>query len=119
MILVLWMTAACLASWLAATLIAPAHTVAVFFGMLGPLVAVAGTWLMVERASRLNPAGMTSLMMAAFVVKMGFFGLYVVAVLKLARVESTPFVLSFTTYFITLYAIEALLLKRLSGRLTS
>ena len=57
-------------------------------------------------------------MMTAFVVKMVFFALYVVAVVRLAGVDRTPFILSFTAYFIALYAAEALLLRRLFARLT-
>jgi hypothetical protein len=118
MTLVLWMAAASLGSWLAAALFLPAHAAAIFFGMLGPLVAVAGTWLLVERASKGNPAGLASVLVGAFAVKMIFFGLYVVAVVKLAGVGPMPFVLSFTVYFLSLYVAEALLLRRLSSRLT-
>ena len=63
----------------------------------------------------MNPAGLTSVMMAAFAVKMMFFGLYVVAVVKLAGVGPSRSSLSFTVYFVGLYAAEALLLKRLSA----
>jgi hypothetical protein len=115
---VTWMTAICLGAWWAAAWIAPAHAAAIFFGMLGPLVAVAGTWLVVVRTARVNPAGMTAVMMAGFAVKLVFFGAYVVAVVRFAGVEAVPFVTSFVVYLITLYAIEARLLQRLSGRLT-
>jgi hypothetical protein len=118
MIWMLWMTLGCLASWFVARLVRPDLGAEVFFGMLGPLVAVAGTWLLVERASRMNPAGVTSVMMAAFLVKMVFFGAYVAAVVTWWEVERTPFIVSFTGYFVTLYAAEALLLRRLFGRLT-
>ena len=75
--------------------------------MLGPLLAVSGSWVMVERTARTNPGGMTSVMLTAFAVKMGFFALYVIAVLGLPGVDRTPFVVSFTAYFVALYAVEA------------
>lgn len=118
MILVLWMAIGCIGSWLVAMLVAPALMAEVFFGMLGPFLAVAGTWLLIERTARVNPAGLTQVLLTGFAVKMVFFGLYVVVVLTAANVERTPFVLSFTAYFIALYATEALQLRRLSGRLT-
>ena len=55
----------------------------------------------------------TSLMMAAFAGKMVFFGAYVVLVLRGLPVQPLPFIISFTAYFIGLYLIEALYLKRL------
>jgi hypothetical protein len=90
----------------------------VFFGMLGPYVAVAGTWVLVERVARQNPSGLTAVMMTGFVVKMLFFALYVVAVVRLAHVDWTTFAVSFAAAFIALYAVEALLLRRLVARLT-
>lgn len=118
MMLVIWMAIGCLGSWLATMLVAPQLMAAVFFGMLGPFVAVAGTWLLIERTARVNPSGLTQVLMTGFAVKMLFFALYVVVVITTTNVERTPFVLSFTGYFIALYATEALQLRRLSGRLT-
>lgn len=108
-----WMAAACLASWQIVARVRPEAQAEIFFGMVGPFLAVSITWMLVERTARVNPSGVTSLMMAAFAVKMGFFALYVVGVLTVARVDRTPFVISFTGYFIALYAAEALQMRRL------
>jgi hypothetical protein len=89
---------------------------AVFFGMLGPLLAVAGTWFAVERAARVDPASTTGVMMTAFAVKMVFFAGYVVAVVVVAGVNRTAFGLSFAAFFIGLYALEAVMLRRLMAR---
>lgn len=115
---VMGMAAVCVGIWLAVWMTSPDHARPVFFGILGPFAAVAGTWLIVERVARDNPAGLTAVMMAGFVVKMAFFALYVVAVTRLANVDWTVFTVSFATAFISLYAVEALLLRRLTARLT-
>jgi hypothetical protein len=112
------MAAVCLATWLAWTLLRPDAAVEVFLGMCGPLVAVLGTWFAVEHGVRVNPAGLTSLMVTGFVAKMVFFAVYVVAVVSLARLDHAVFALSFAAYFIALYAAEAVLLRRLFQRLT-
>ena len=112
------MAAMCVAVWLAVMLMSPPHAPAVLLGMIGPFVAVFGTWLLVERMARRNPGGLTGLLMAGFVVKMLFFALYVVAVVRLAGVDWTAFAISFTTAFISMYAVEAWLLRRLVLRLT-
>ena len=84
-----------------------------FFGMLGPLAAVSITWVLAEWIYRQRPAELTSLMLAAFLLKMVFFAGYVAIMLRVAGFRPTPFVASFTGYFIGLYLMEALYLKRL------
>jgi hypothetical protein len=112
------MAAACAAVWLVVMVASPQHAWSVFFGILGPLSAVAGTWLLVERVARQSAAALTSTLMAGFVLKMVLFALYVVAVIRLADVEWTTFTISFAASFISLYAVEAVLLRRLIARLT-
>jgi hypothetical protein len=115
---VFWITAASFGSWAAVVALAPEYRMEVFFGMVGPLVAVVATWLLIDRAARVNPAGVTQILLSGFVLKLAFFALYVVAVVKLAGVERVPFVVSFSSYFVALYGIEALLLRRVTARLT-
>jgi hypothetical protein len=101
-------------SWLlTAPWFEPAIIVALLTGMLGPLAMAVGTWLMTERTYRRNPERVTAVMIAGFGVKVMFVALYLVLMLRGFRVQPTAFVTSFTTYFIVLYAIEALYLKRL------
>jgi hypothetical protein len=109
-----WMMAGAAASWIAIAAIVPGVTASVGFGMLGPLVAVAGTWLAVDRAAKLNPARVSGVLMQLFPVKMVFFGAYVAIMIKVVGVDPKPFVASFTGYFIALYAAEAVWLRRLT-----
>ena len=118
MMAVIRMAVACTAAWLTVMVASPEHARSVFFGILGPFSAVAGTWLLVERVAGHNPAALTSLMMTGFVVKMVLFAVYVVAIVRLANVDWTAFTLSFAATFIALYAVEAVLLRRLIARLT-
>ena len=118
MMAVTGMAAGCVAGWFIVLLVAPAHAPSVFFGVLGPFCAVAGTWLLVERAAKQNPGALTSLLMTGFVVKMALFAAYVVAVVRFGGVDWTAFALSFGASFIALYAVEAVLLRRLMARLT-
>jgi len=109
------MLAGCLAVW-AAVVAAFGTDVGrdVALGMSGPFVAVAVTWVLVVRAHRRNPAGVTGVLLTAFVGKMIFFGVLVVAIWTGARPEPIPFMVSFTGSFLTLYSVEAVLLGRLS-----
>ena len=107
-----WMVGASVASCLAAIALFGMGR-ELFLGMIAPLVIAVGTWIAVERTHRTNPSGVTAVMMGGFVGKMVLFGAYVVIVLRGLSVRPVPFVASFTVYFVGLYLVEALYLKRL------
>jgi hypothetical protein len=110
-----WMAGVSLASWLAITAIDRDRLhPEVLFGMLGPLVSACGTWMAIRVAHRAGPARLTAVMVAGFALKMVFFGAYVAVMLRWLDLRAVPFVLSFTGYFIALYGMEALFLRRLT-----
>ena len=87
----------------------------IWLGMLGPLASALVSWIAMERQYLRRPAGMTSLMIKGFAAKMVFFAGYVTVLLSIDVVQPIPFVVSFTAYFISLYAIEAIGLHRLQA----
>jgi hypothetical protein len=108
------MTGSSLASWaIVAAFVERRTAVAVLGGMMCPLVVAAGSWLVTARAHRRNPERVTSVMMGAFAAKLVIVGAYVAAMLRVVLVEPVPFVAGFASYFIGLYAMEALFLRRL------
>ena len=108
------MVAASAVSWVVATVLAgPGRGLAIFYGMLGPLVATSGSWVVAETVFKRAPNRLTAAMAGGFGVKMVFFGAYVVVALRVLSLPPVPFVASFTSYFIGLYAIEAMLMRRL------
>jgi len=109
-----WMAVAAVGSWLAATAMVGAQTsVDVLAGMVGPLAVAIGSWVLAERTYRRDPARLTAQMIAAFGVKLVFFGAYVAIALKVLSLRPIPFVISFTGYFIGLHLMEAVYLRRL------
>ena len=86
---------------------------AILFGVVGPLAAVVVTWVAVKRVWRRRPELLTGLMVAGLAGKMIFFGVYVTVMLTVLSLPPTPFVVSFTASFISLYGIEAVCLQRL------
>lgn len=86
----------------------------VLLGMLGPLAAAVGTWVLVHRTYTSDrPERLTPLMIVAFAAKVVFFGVYVTVMLTVLSLRPAPFVTTFTIYFIALYAIEARSMQRL------
>lgn len=82
-------------------------------GIIGPLLAALTTWIVVVRAHRRDPAGVMNVMLAAFLAKAVFFGVYVVVMIKVLELEPVPFIVSFAVAFVTLYAVQALMFARL------
>jgi hypothetical protein len=97
-------------------LVAPEEThLALLFGMLGPLASAVVTWIVTQRTFRAAPERMTNVMVGGFMARMVFFGAYVAVMLRVLVLNPMPFVISFTSYFIALYAMEAVFLRRLLG----
>ena len=110
----LWMTGMGLMSWLAVAVTSKGSAdPEVLLGMAGPLVSAVGSWMAYERAHRSAPGRLTNVMIAALAVKMVFFGVYVGVMLRGLNLRPVPFVASFAAYFIALYAMEAMFLRRL------
>jgi len=91
----------------------PDLRLAVWFGMLAPLVAALCATVAMERTYRKHPEDLMRMMIAAFGVKIVFFGGYIALVVKAGWVRPVPFAISFTAYFLGLHIVEALHLRRL------
>lgn len=85
----------------------------VLLGAFAPLVAGAVTWWLVVRTWHTAPAALTGVLVKAFAGKAVFFAAYVVAVVKGVPVSAPAFAVSFTVFFVGVYAVEALMLQRL------
>ena len=84
-----------------------------FFGMVGPLVAVCVSWLAVQRVHRVTPERAMGTMIIGFAAKFVFFGAYVAVMLGVLSLRPVPFMTAFVSYFIALYAMQALFFRRL------
>jgi len=110
----LWMVAAGLLSWLAVSAVGGARVnPEALFGMLGPLASACVTALLTERTYRRAPQRLTGVMVRALGGKVVFFGVYVVIMLRVLALRPVPFAISFTAWFVALYGMEALFLRRL------
>jgi hypothetical protein len=109
--IMVWMAALSAVSAIAAS--AATGAVEVWLGMFAPLAVVVGSWVVVARAYDKQPERLTSIMMTAFLGKLVFFGAYVGFVLGVLHARPVPFAVSFTGYFIALYAAQAVCLQRL------
>ena len=111
------MCAACVGSWLVvAGLIGVGASPEVLYGMCGPLAVASISWMATERTFVSNPERLTGVMVKGLAIKVVFFGVYAVYMLRVLAVRPMPFVLSFTSYFIALHLTEALFMRRMFAR---
>ena len=112
--LIVWMTGASVATWIAATaLVGARFGIDILGGMIGPLFAACATWALAERTYRSAPERLTSLMIAGFGAKVVFFGAYVTVMVRGLGLTPAPFAASFTGYFVALLLTEALAMQKL------
>jgi hypothetical protein len=85
-----------------------------FFGMAGPLVAVCASWIAIRRTHDTAPERVMAVMIVWFALKFMFFGAYVAVMIRLLSLRTVPFITVFVSYFIGLYVMQALFLRRLT-----
>jgi hypothetical protein len=103
-----------LGSWLALVLMAGRQFIPEFTaGLAGPLVVAVVSWTLVARTYRTHPERVTQLLLSGFMAKALFFGVYVVVMVRGVGLEPVPFALSLGGSFVTLFAIQALSMRRL------
>lgn len=113
---VAWMAGASLVSWIVLSAVGGDRlNPEALYGMLGPLASATITWIAVYRTWRTMPERLTGVMIVGFAAKLAFFALYVAAVIRVLEARPVPFVGTFVGYFIALYAMQALFLKRLTA----
>ena len=116
MIPIAWMAGASVLSWLAVSAVGGSRVnPEALYGMLGPLAGACLTWAVVDRTWRADPTRLTGVMIVGFAAKLAFFALYVAIMIRVLALRPGPFVVAFVSYFIALYAMQALFLKRLTA----
>ncbi len=109
-----WMVAVSAAAWIlvVATMADRANPEAAW-GIAGPLTSATLSWVAYIRAHDAAPERLTRVMITAFALKLMFFSVYVTAAMRLLDLRPAPFIVSFTSAFIALHAMEAFSLRRL------
>lgn len=91
-------------------------SVDIWLGMLAPAAVASLEWSATERTIERAPGLVTSLMLRIFIGKVVVFAGYVTVVLAVTGVHAERFVVSFVSYFLALFIIEAFALHRLMSR---
>jgi hypothetical protein len=82
-------------------------------GLAGPLTGAIASWLLMVRAALGGQSRLLAFMTKAMAAKMLLFPAYVVGLVLVVGVRPIPFIAAFSGFFIALYAVQALHLRRL------
>ena len=110
---VAWMAGTSVLAWAAATVAVPGAHPELLYGMLGPLASAVVTWIVTAHVHRVDPARVTGVLVAGFFARMVFVAAYMAVMLRGLALRPVPFAVTFASYLIGLYVMEALFLKRL------
>ena len=111
---VAWMVAASGAAWILVTaLLGDRANPEAAWGIAGPLVSAIVSWMAYVWANKATAERLTRVMITAFALKLIFFSVYVAVAMRVLDLRAVPFVMSFTSAFIALHAMEAFSLRRL------
>ena len=111
---VAWMVVASGAAWVLVTaLLGDRANPEAAWGIAGPLVSAIVSWMAYAGANKAAPERLTRVMITAFALKLMFFSVYVTVAMRVLDLRAAPFVVSFTSAFIALHAVEAFSLRRL------
>lgn len=91
----------------------PQYLSEIFIGMAAPLLVSIFSIQLNKSTFSKSPEKLTSTLIKSFIFKMIFFAIYLIMIITIYNFEPMAFIISFTSFFIVFYVIEALFLKNL------
>lgn len=91
----------------------PQYIKEIFIGMIAPLLVAIFSIAWIKNVFKADPGKITATMTKSFFIKMVLFALYFIIIMSFYTFEPTPFVISFTGFFILFYIIEVIFLQKL------
>ena len=85
----------------------------IFLGMVAPLLLSIVSILWSESSFKKSPQILTNTLIKTFIARAIFFALYFILIFTYYDFEQIPFIISFTSFFMIFYVIEALFLQKL------
>ena len=85
----------------------------IFFGISAPVFVGFATVYFMIKYSNYSATNLNKMLMSGFAIKFIFYGLYIIIIFTVYPFKPIPFICSFTTSFIGLHLMEAVVLKKL------
>ena len=96
------------------SILIPLYQIEIFFGWLLPTVASVISTCAIFYAQKKGPIVLTKMIAKGFIVKMVYYGIIILLVIKHYAFQPIPFVCSLTGFFMVLHVMEAIVIKHIS-----
>ena len=88
----------------------------IFLGLLGPVLVGFVTVFFMIKYSNSGAIRLNRMLVRGFAIKFIFYGIFIITIFTVYPFKPIPFMCSFTSSFIGLHLMEAIVLKKIQGR---
>ena len=88
----------------------------IFLGLLGPVLVGFVTVFFMIKYSNSGAIKLNRMLVRGFAIKFIFYGIFIITIFTVYPFKPIPFMCSFTSSFIGLHLMEAIVLKKIQGR---
>ena len=88
----------------------------IFLGLLGPVLVGFVTVYFMIKYSNSGAIRLNRMLVRGFAIKFIFYGIFIITIFTVYPFKPIPFMCSFTSSFIGLHLMEAIVLKKIQGR---
>ena len=88
----------------------------IFLGLLGPVLVGFVTVFFMIKYSNSGVIRLNRMLVRGFAIKFIFYGIFIITIFTVYSFKPVPFMCSFTSSFIGLHLMEAIVLKKIQGR---
>ena len=88
----------------------------IFLGLVGPVLVGFITIFFMIKYSNSRAIRFNKMLVRGFAIKFIFYGVFIITIFTVYSFKPVPFMCSFTSSFIGLHLMEAIVLKKIQGR---
>ena len=88
----------------------------IFLGLVGPVLVGFITIFFMIKYSNSRAIRFNRMLVRSFAIKFIFYGVFIITIFTVYSFKPVPFMCSFTSSFIGLHLMEAIVLKKIQGR---
>ena len=88
----------------------------IFLGLVGPVLVGFITIFFMIKYSNSRAVRFNRMLVRGFAIKFIFYGVFIITIFTVYSFKPVPFMCSFTSSFIGLHLMEAIVLKKIQGR---
>ena len=88
----------------------------IFLGLVGPVLVGFITIFFMIKYSNSRTIRFNRMLVRGFAIKFIFYGIFIITIFTVYSFKPVPFMCSFTSSFIGLHLMEAIVLKKIQGR---